>query len=168
MIPYKDGSGSCSPAASVPLSPFQLFSGTHLQWAQVRVTFPRPAQLSQPPCWWRVGQAGSFGEGAMTAVSRLDLFIRQFNALRELRAFILICFQFVPSVSNQAKDLNLDIEVILSLKSSAHLPLFSDPLPPLKLKATILKPYGREGNSVNLSSAPGWLPCLVAYLEWEV
>lgn len=163
MIPYKDGSGPCSPAASVPLSPFQLFSGSDLLWAQVRVTFPRPAQLSQPPCWRRVGQAGSFEEGAMTAASRMDLFIRPFNALRELRAFILICFQFVPSVSNRANDLNLDTEVILSLKSPAHLPLFSDPLSPLTLKATILKPSGRKGSSLRRISAPGLLPCLVTH-----
>lgn len=98
----------------------------------------------------------------ITEVSRLDLFIWQFNALKELRAFGPICFQFVPYVSNQAKDLNLDIEAILSLKSFAHLPLFSDLPPPLKLKATILRPYGQEGNSLNLIFAPGWLPCLVA------
>lgn len=56
-------------------------------------------------------------------------------------------------MSSQARDLNLDVEVILSLKSFAHLPLFSDLLSPLKLKATILRPSGREGNSLDLISA---------------
>lgn len=67
-------------------------------------------------------------------------------------------------MSSQAKDLNLDIEVILSLKNFTHLPLFSDPLSPFKLKATILRPYGRECHSLNLTSDVDWLPRLVASL----
>lgn len=87
-----------------------VFQDTSVKQARRRVTFPRAWQLSQPELW---GSWGYCGGWAVIEFFRLGLFIWQFNALRELRAFRLICFQFVPWVSNQDKDLSLHTEVIL-------------------------------------------------------
>ena len=69
---------------------------------------------------WASG--GHFGEWAITEFSRLCLFIWQFNAPKELRAFSSACFQFVPYVNYPAKDLHLDIEVNFKPEKLCTLP----------------------------------------------
>lgn len=129
---------------------------------------PHPCTAFTASSWvegWESG--GHFGKWAITEFSRWGLFIWQFNAPKELRAFSWAYFQFVPYVSNQAEDLHLDIEVNFKAEKLCTLASVLRPhslphLPTPQLKATSLRPYWWEGNSLNLNFALGWLPYLVA------
>lgn len=118
----------------VSLSSFRPLS-FHLLFSRTLRKGPGEQWLSQGltafPAAGLLGSWGYCGGWAVIGFFRLDLFIWQSNALRELRAFRLICFQFVPWVSNQDKDLNLDTEVILKPEKLRTLALFSVPPSPL-------------------------------------